>query len=167
MSQRGRKANPRTTESSGGNTLFTLGLVSVVALLIVGWVMQGGMESISQSGSEALNTISLAAQSAANQGAQQNTQASQPQQNTSLQQTAPQTSQAPAVANGPGAINRTQLDAELRRLEDQYKTKIEQERDEFQRRLQSQKTNYESQIKDLEMKMKILQIENQSLRGGQ
>lgn len=57
MTQRGRRNNDYG-DSSGGNVLFTLGLVSVVALLIVGYVMtQGGVKSLTDNG---LSRISLA-----------------------------------------------------------------------------------------------------------
>ncbi|MGC9328312.1 MAG: hypothetical protein ACP5I1_11805 [Candidatus Hinthialibacter sp.] len=57
MTQRGRRNNDYG-DSSGGNVLFTLGLVSVVALLIVGYVMtQGGVKSLTENG---LSRISLA-----------------------------------------------------------------------------------------------------------
>ncbi|MBN2326411.1 MAG: hypothetical protein JXR73_04590 [Candidatus Omnitrophica bacterium] len=56
MSQRGRKNNDYG-DSGGGNVLFTLGLVSVVALLVVGYVMtQGGVKSLTENG---LSRISL------------------------------------------------------------------------------------------------------------
>ena len=42
MATRARRAAARTADPSGGNVLFTLGLVSVVALLIVGYVMTNG-----------------------------------------------------------------------------------------------------------------------------
>jgi TolA-binding protein len=42
MAARARRASARTADPSGGNVLFTLGLVSVVALLIVGYVMTNG-----------------------------------------------------------------------------------------------------------------------------
>lgn len=42
MATRARRASARTADPSGGNVLFTLGLVSVVALLIVGYVMTNG-----------------------------------------------------------------------------------------------------------------------------
>lgn len=46
MAQKGRKPQKNNAqESTGGNVLFTLGMVSVVALLIVGFVMtQEGVE---------------------------------------------------------------------------------------------------------------------------
>ncbi len=56
MSPRERKARSSQQESTGGNILFTLGLISVIALLIVGWVMtQGGMDSLSSKADEIKN----------------------------------------------------------------------------------------------------------------
>lgn len=42
MATRARRGAARAADPSGGNVLFTLGLVSVVALLIVGYVMTNG-----------------------------------------------------------------------------------------------------------------------------
>ncbi len=56
MATRARRAPSRAADPSGGNVLFTLGLVSVVALLIVGYIMtNGGMNaSTPSSGNESL-----------------------------------------------------------------------------------------------------------------
>jgi len=51
MNQRSRKSSQYNDTPSGGNVLFTLGLISVVALLIVGYIMtQGGVKSIAENG---------------------------------------------------------------------------------------------------------------------
>jgi hypothetical protein len=60
MTQRTRKKSSNYREApNGGNVLFTLGLVSVVALLIVGWIMtKGGVGPLTDKGLE-LAKISL------------------------------------------------------------------------------------------------------------
>lgn len=150
MNQRGRKRTTHNQDSNGGNALFTLGLVSVIALLIVGWVMQGGMESITGKAKE-LGQISLGgAQTAENPVTKQETNLTP----VTVDVTKPQ----------PAAQVTSQADLQI--ITDKWQTKLEQERQVYQRQIESMKTNYESQIKDLEMKMKILQLENKSLRGN-
>ncbi|MDP8242776.1 MAG: hypothetical protein P9L94_01760 [Candidatus Hinthialibacter antarcticus] len=149
MNQRGRNKTTRNQESGGGNALFTLGLVSVIALLIVGWVMQGGMESLAGKAKDLSNITLGGAQTAENPNDPEAKLTAAPVNVTALQPAAQESSQA-----------------ELRVITEKWQTKLEQERQEYQRQVESMKTNYESQIKDLEMKMKILQLENKSLRGN-
>lgn len=153
MNQRGRRTATRKPEASGGNALFTLGLVSVIALLIVGWVMQGGMESLSGKAKE-LGKISLG-------GGSQTVEnpVAYSESNQSMTSVAVENKQAQPAVN-------TQSQADVQLVNEKWQTKLDQERQEYQRQLEMVKTNYESQIKDLEMKMKILQLENKTLRGN-
>ncbi|MBI1389396.1 MAG: hypothetical protein GC154_13210 [bacterium] len=168
MNQRGRRSNPANTESSGGgNALFTLGLVSVVALLIVGWVMQGGMTNVADKGRELINlnlkTGDTAANTTQGSGGLQAQAAPQQQPNTAAN---PQTAQS--VYQGPMDVApQTDNPALVKEVEERWQTKLQQEREQYQQKLQELKNSYESQVKDLEMKLKILQIENKSLRGGE
>ncbi len=153
MNQRGRKKPTHSQDAGGGNALFTLGLVSVIALLIVGWVMQGGIETITGKAKE-LTNIDIGGEQTA-----QTPDANQP--NTSGQLTAhavDSTTLQPAGAE--------QNQAQIQELTDKWQLKLEQERQAYQRQIENLKTNYESQIKDLEMKMKILQLENKTLRSN-
>ncbi len=60
MSQRTQKKSSNYRDApNGGNVLFTLGLVSVVALLIVGWIMtKGGVGPLTDKGLD-LSIITL------------------------------------------------------------------------------------------------------------
>jgi len=59
MSPKGRNSRNQRVVYTGSNVLFTLGLISVVVLLIVGWVMtQGGVNSLAEKGKN-LVTIQL------------------------------------------------------------------------------------------------------------
>lgn len=143
MNQRVRRN--QYNDSSGSNVLFTLGLVSVVALLIIGWVMtKGGMNA---DGSRVIK-FSL----------------SEP---TPLPTPVPATVQSLVTTAQPDvpASSQVNVQALKEELTAQYEQMRQQDAQSYEKRVNEQKRKYEAQIAELNTKIQFLEIENRRLRG--
>lgn len=146
MAQQGKRSIPRNDDyppSSGGNVLFTLGLVSVIALLIIGWIMtQGGKfgigvnpaanngSAITPSNPGALTRISISPTAVPN----------------------------PVQAVQPAGPN-------VDKIIQEYEAKLQKQKEETNTQLDQLRRTYESQITDYKMQINILKDENTRLRG--
>ncbi|MFB3788004.1 MAG: hypothetical protein ACE15F_16725 [bacterium] len=129
MNQRGRNRSNYDEYSGGSNILFTLGLISVVALLVVGFVMtQGGIGSLADKG---LTSISLSPTP------------------IPLQPTPAAT--AMQVNSPSGAQIREQYEKEMARQKDMYEKRIEELRKTYETQITDLKTQL--QLLDDENKM--------------
>ncbi len=139
MSQKGRKVRNSSRESPGSNVLFTLGLISVIALLIVGWVMtQGGMTSLADK-----------AQNLAN---------------ISISKTP-----KPTPADDGFEVNSTQpsrddFNQRINKLITQYETELKQLNETWEKRLEQTKRDYERKINSMKIEIISLRDENKRLR---
>lgn len=139
MSQKGRKVRNSSRESPGSNVLFTLGLISVIALLIVGWVMtQGGMTSLADK-----------AQNLAN---------------ISINKTP-----KPTPANDGFDVNTTQpsrdnFNQRINKLITQYEAELKQLNETWEKRLEQTKRDYERKINSMKIEIISLRDENKRLR---
>ena len=134
MNQRGRNRSNYDEYSGGGNILFTLGLISVVALLVVGFVMtQGGIGSLADKG---LTSISLSPTPI-------------PQQPTPV---------ATAIQANPAANAqlRDQYDKEMARQKEMYEKRIE----ELRKTYETQITDLKTQLQLLEDENNMLRKRN-------
>lgn len=137
MNHRARKGPSRGAEGSGGNVLFTLGLISVVALLIVGFIMtQGGMGNISKG--NPLSTIYL--------------------------QATPAPTPVPTAVAATESF--TVAASELARVKGEFEARLLQEKEASDKRIEEMKAQYLNQISDLQLRIKILTSENERLRGA-
>lgn len=136
MSQRGRKSSNYNDAPAGGNILFTLGLVSVVALLVIGYLMtQGGVKSIDGS---------AVAKFLVNPTA---TPAAIPTPTPQPVVSAPTAS--PAVNN----------------IVQKYEKDIQQQKEAYEKQLKELRDNYETQITDLNTRIQLLEMSNKALRA--
>ncbi|MEW6236823.1 MAG: hypothetical protein AB1656_15675 [Candidatus Omnitrophota bacterium] len=137
MSQKNRKVRSAGDESPGSNVLFTLGLVSVVALLIVGWVMtQGGMDSLADKAKD-LTILTLGSPTP-----------------------------TPVVSSGILEVKPSPLsvDERINLLVAEYEAKAKQENEAWEKRLEQERRNFENQINNLKIEILSLQDENKRLR---
>ncbi len=140
MSQRPtRRNNNYREESSGSNILFTLGLISVVVLLIVGWVMtQGGVNAITGPVQDGLKTITI---------------------NPTPIPTVP-----PRIQIGEsGKIE--QLRAEYEAKISELQEALQRAQEEADKRIEKLKQQYLTQINDLNVRILMLEQDNKRLRG--
>ncbi len=150
MNQKAKKSRNYRQESAGSNVLFTLGLISVVALLIVGWVMtKGGMENVF-SKNDTLPKISLNPSKTPN-----TTATSKPTSSPFTITTSEQISQRQI------ADIKAQLEAKLRR---EYEDKFETYKQQLQKQKDERINKLENQIEDLKMQIQMLEIDNRNLR---
>lgn len=135
MSQRGRKSSNYNDSPGGGNVLFTLGLVSVVALLVVGYIMtQGGVKSIAPNG---LSKISLIA-----------TPTPEPVPTVAVQPTV-----APAIDE---VVQKYEKD--MQQLKESYEKQLKELRDNYE----TQITDLNTRIQLLEVSNKALRSKSGS-----
>lgn len=158
MTQRGRKTNSRAIENNGGNALFTMGLITVVALLIVGWVMtQGGWQPLAERGEGVLN-LPFNAPPQESSGMVVMQPSPTPQANAALSDMI-DTSTMP---NAPA--ERMELD-ELTRL---FQNQLQQQEQSFEQQieqLQQELRKSQQELNDLKLELRLLQMENNRLRG--
>ena len=134
MNQRGRNRNSYDDYSGGSNILFTLGLISVVALLVVGFVMtQGGIGPLANKG---LTSISLSPTPI-------------PPQPTPVVSTVP-----PDAAST--SLLREQYEKELLKQKDMYEKQIQ----ELRKTYETQITDLKTQLQLLEDENKMLRKRN-------
>lgn len=133
-----RKTN--TQPANGGNVLFTLGLVSVVALLIVGWVMtqQGGVGALANVGKD-LTTISLNPTPA------------------TIPTPIPTVASNPPITQGPSVDEIIAL----------YEEKLKSQQETSSKQMEELRKKYEKQIVNLKTELQLLETENKTLRGGE
>lgn len=159
MAQRGRKSSSsrnRPVEDSGGNAFFTMGLVTVIALLIVGYVMtQGGIQSLADRSSE-LITVPMGEDNQTPPGGSQAQQpAAQPTATPSLQAIAP--TQQPT----PSALDNQQVE-EVKRY---YQNQLEQKEEAFEQQLEKIRQKHQDELREIRLKLKMLEMENERLKG--
>jgi len=117
--------------------LFTLGLVSVVALLIVGWVMtQGGMNSLADKAKD-LTIMNLGGPTP-----------------------------VPTAASGFLEVKPSPLsvDERINQVVAEYEAKAKQVDEAWEKRLEQERRNLENQINNLKIEILSLQDENKRLR---
>ncbi len=136
MTQRGRRNSQYNETPSGGNVLFTLGLVSVVALLVVGYIMtQGGVQSLAENGLNIKNKISLIP--------------------------TPTPTLTPVAIVQPSPTPAPAVDAVVQKYESDLKT----QKETYEAQLKQLRTDYETQIQDLNTRIQILEMSNKTLRA--
>ena len=146
MAQQGKRTAPRNDDyppSSGGNVLFTLGLVSVITLLIIGWIMtQGGKFGIGVNPA-ANNNNSVLSTTAAG---------------ITRIAISPTATAIPAAAVQPQVQN-------VDKIIQEYEAKLQKQKEEANAQLDQLRRNYETQVTDFKMQINILKDENARLRG--
>ncbi len=139
MSPRSNKSRNYQQESSSSNILFTLGLISVVVLLVVGWIMtQGGVNALTESSPDDMTKINIGP--------------------------TPIPTLAPRIHIGDSGKTeqiRIEYEAKIRAIEEE----LEKERANYEKRIENLKEEYQTQIKDLKVKNMMLEQENKRLRG--
>lgn len=154
MNQKAKRSRNYRDESTGSNVLFTLGLVSVVALLIVGWVMtKGGVDKVMNSG-EGGSSPGISFFSSP-------TPAPQPTATplgSTLNTTMP-------PANNQSNVNEAALRAQITdQLEKEYQNQLLEAQLQSEKDVQEVRMKLQSEIDDLKMQIKMLEIDNKRLR---
>lgn len=150
--QRARKTAPRAAETSGSNAFFTMGLVTVIALLIVGWVMtQGGFSQLTSEGQGVLNLLGD----------------NQPAEGTQSEAVAVPTSVPSIIVQNTPATPAAQpiTASEREALKMEYEKLLAQEQTAMNEQINEIKLNYQKQMQELQLRIEFLEMENQRLRG--
>lgn len=149
MNQRGRKSRNYRPDSTGSNVLFTLGLFSVVALLVVGYIMTRGDFSASTLSELGKDIIRI---------------------NPTPTASAPAPTATPAgvsltTTGGAATVPDANLQAQMDALRASYEQTLKQEREQAQKQQDEIRLQYESKISELKKENLLLKMENQNLRG--
>lgn len=159
--QRTRKTSTRAAETGGSNTLFTMGLVTVIALLIVGYVMtQGGFSQLTSEGDGELNLMDQFLGSNAEVPAQPIIEPTLVPQSGGIIVSNPMS----PTTSDPGFESQN-LDLLKKQYEQTLALRLKEKDDLMEKRIETIRLEHENEMRELKLKLEFLEMENERLRG--